>query len=654
MVVPLSLPFATLTYLTQEKVSVGCRVLVSVGKAEKEVIGLVWALKRADEISFSSEKIKPVVEVLDQVPLIGEQEIGYVEWFSAYYIVSLSDTLRTLAPQLFSKEMSNQSSRWSLAKLKKSRKAALLAEKLAKHSDGEESKIEVERRELPFDLSSTKGVTLLHTKQEVDLLSLVSFYLNRSSEKLLRPMVLVIAPTATMCSRVAAELEASFRVAVVSSLQSSQKRARVSLDMAVGVTPDVVVGTRTALLLQYGELAGVIVLDEHSYHYRSYRAPIFSLRDAAIMLGALHKAQTLLISPYPSVESYYNARRQQGWSYIVDSEELRVEYSNYIVLERGKEMISKYAVQEISTALRSGKRAIVMQNRRGVASYVECDICSYTPHCPNCSTSLTLHQHLLGCHYCGYSKEIELRCSECGGVMRRRGRGTQQLESQLEELFPEARVVRFDADSMSDMPRARDCENWDIAVGTLLVIDTVDWARVGVAVIANVDNLLTTPNFRASEDAYRVVGRMALMSSRVGAELIVQSSRLDYDAVNLALECRDLEFYNREVADRSVGGFPPHTRMLKVEFRGKQLREVMEVAVVVERRLRDIFGERLSPLHQPMVERQRGEHLVDLLLKVGRGESVVEAKRRLCMVLDELRGESRRRGVVIAIEVDPS
>lgn len=652
VVVPLSLPFATLTYLTQDKVSVGCRVVVPIGSGDKQVVGIVWAIKQEEKVNFRIDKIKHVSGVLDMIPLIGELEIRYVEWFSAYYIISLSDTLRTLAPQLFSKEMSNQSSRWSRAKLKRSRKAAAKLLENTEQSNDEE-KIEQEVEQFPFDLSSIKPITLLHSKQEINLVSLVNHYLTDCSNEKGEATLLIITPTAKMCSSVANVLEQRYKIAVISSQQNSKKRARVSLDMAVGMNLDVVIGTRAALMLHYTSLVGVIILDEHSYHYRSYRAPFFSIRDAAIMLGALHKVQTLLISPYPSVESYYNAKSQVGWSYIGDSEETQINYSNFIVLERGKDMISRHAIEEIKHSITSGKQSIVMQNRRGVASYVECETCSYTPQCPNCSTSLTLHQHLLGCHYCGYSKQIELKCSECGGVMRRKGRGTQQLEAQLEELFPDANVVRFDADSISDIAKQKKNSNWDIAVGTLLVVDRVDWSNVGVAVVANVDNMLSMPNFRANEDTYRLVGRMALLSSRVGAKLIIQSSRLDYDAVNLALSCRDREFYNSEIAERRAASFPPHSRMLKVEFRGKELSKTMEIAVVIEQRLRNILNEGVSPLHQPMVERQRGEHLVNILIKILRGESVAEAKRRVCQIIDNVIGEARQRGVIISIEVDP-
>lgn len=653
VVVPLALPFATLTYSCTQELSVGCRVRVPVG-TNRSVTGVVWSI--SSEEPSNSSKIKAVIDVLDVVPLLSELERRYAQWFCDYYMCTLSKALQTLTPQLFSKDMDGLSCRYIRPKKpKKPRKKKGVEPAIEPIVELIETAPQPNPElgfELGFEIEQNSKITLLHTTTTIDIRALAHKYVATGET------TLIIAPTPEKAALIHKNLAPYFITELCTTATSTKKRAKLTVNLAVGLTPQIVVGTRSALLLPYKKLSAVIVTEEHSFYYKSYRPPHFSTKDSAIMLGALHKCKTLLMSAFPTVENYYNAKYSQAWSYqkiepYEPQKELQKELQ-YIVLERGKEMISKYAVQQIGEALKSGKKAIVMQNRRGVASYTECDICSHTPQCPNCSTSLTLHTNLLGCHYCGHHTPIELKCSVCGGKMHRKGRGTQQLEKQLIELYPSARIARFDADTLIDSPKKIAAQGFDIAVGTLVVIDAVEWAEIGVALIANFDNMLSAPDFRAEEDAYRVVGRMASQCREVGAELIVQSSRLDYEALNDALENRDDKFYTSQIAQREHSTFPPHSRMIKIEFRGAELSSTMPMAQECEVRLRKIFGHRLSPLHQPAVERQRGEHIIQLLLKIERSRSSAKAKALLMGVTKEFKAVAARKKVTITLEADPS
>ncbi len=637
VIVPLALPLPTLTYSTTERVSVGCRVAVPVGKS-KNIVGIVWQTDVVEP--QNSDKIKPIIEVLDCVPLINETQRKFVQWFSSYYLCSLSETLRTLCPQLFSNEFDGISSRYIKPKKAKKRKV--------ESKDSEiEPQNEIRPPKLGFEIENESAITLLHTSSDIDIVALVAKYIEKNKT------VLITAPTPEKAAAIHSLIEPFYSSKLCTSATSTKNRVRLTINLATGIAPQVVVGTRSALLLPYSSLSTVIITEEHSFYYRSYRVPYFSARDSAIMLGSLHKCKTLLISQFPTVENYYNAKSSASWSYQrVDPQKSLAELKS-IILERGKEMISKYAIEHIGAALENGKKCVMLQNRRGIASYIECDICSHTPQCPNCSTSLNLHSHLLGCHYCGYSTSIEVKCSVCGGTMRRKGRGTQQLERQLVELFPDAKIIRLDGDTLVENPKKILENGWDIAIGTTVVVELVDWSEVGVAVIANVDNMLSTADFRADEETFRVVGTMASKCREVGAELIIQSSRLDYDAVNDAINNKTDKFYIEQIAQRQPSMFPPHSRMVKVEFRGRELRAVMEVAKVVEKQLRDIFAHRLSPLHQPMVERQRGEHIVQLLLKIERGRSSARAKILLDNALKNNAKLSARNRVTIEVQTDP-
>ncbi len=577
--------------------------------------------------------VKEVEEVLDIVPMVGHREIEFVEWVASYYMCQVGEVIRDGWGYMFSGAIEGLCCRV----YKKRRKAKVL-----ETPKGLEYKLPKEQ------------ITLLHHEdREVNIGGIVAEI--RSCDK--RGQVLVLCPTHADAKRVERELSRYFSVALCTNRSLPKRRAEVALSNGMNVGAEVIVGTRVALWLPFLSLQGVIITEEHSASYRSDREPYYSTRECALVLASMHGSRCLLLSSFPSVESYYNSRYGQ-WGYLY------VRGTNgslrSIVLERGKDLVSKYTKERIAEELEVGRRVVVLQNRRGIASYVECERCGYVPHCKNCSVSLTLHRTKLGCHYCGYYEPIELQCKECGAKMMNRGRGTQQIESQLAELFPTARIVRVDSDSLADhdsqskgILSGRE-SNWDIVVGTTLLLGVPLWDRVGIVAVLNVDNMLWASNFRVEEDSYRSLGLFGQRCRELGAELIVQSSRLDHRVV-VAVLAQDVSgFYDTEIVERQGASFPPHSRMVRIEFRGLALEPLAHLGGEVEGELRVVFGDRLSPIYQPMVERQRGEYIVELLLKVERGRSQARAKEIIASVLKRVEKRARQSKITIHIEVDPS
>lgn len=623
----------SLTYTCDKQVKVGARVLVPLGET-KQAVGIVRAVGVALPVKG---ELKSVIEVLDILPLLGQRELRFMQWIADYYLCSMGDTLRALQSPLFSSEIRSIDCRYFKPKFVK--------------INGEKQRINVNLtsrcKEItplpPSQFSIKESVTLLHAKSKIDLAALVGGLAVQGQT------VLVFAPCSERAQEVYAELEPYFSIALCTNATSMKRRAVLAIDMAVGLAPQVVVGTRAALAPAYESLCGVVIVDEESYRYKSQRVPQLSVRDAALMLASMHGAKSVLISEFPSVESYYNAH-YGAWDYIAT--DAPAEPLRSIVLEHGKDLISKYLKGRIADALTTSKRVVLMQNRRGVASYVECSICGYVPQCVNCSTSLTAHRNLLGCHYCGASVPMLPKCDKCGGEMELRGRGTQRIENQIAELYPQAITVRIDSDSMVE-DGGKIQSDWQIAIGTKMIIDTIDWDEVGVAAILNVDNIVSAPDFRASEETFRIVGTMAARCREVGAELIVQSSHLGNAEVDDALNFRYDPFYIRAIVDRKAALFPPHSRMIKFTFRGTQLSDVVNFARESEAVLRPIFAHRLSPMHQPMVERQVGDHIIELLLKIERGRSSAKAKELIRANLAPIIRRAMHAKVAISAQSDP-
>ncbi len=602
VVVPRALPMKRLTYRCDSAtVSVGVRVVVPLGET-KEIIAVVAAV----DVEYGGDpaSIKDVIEVIDRVPLVSGGDIEFLEWVASYNMCKVGDVVRDGWGYLFSVEMSRTNS--SLRR---------------KREEGKEP--------LPQAITLNHEITLLHTFERVDIAAICANFDHTTGH------ILVLAPTHQRAVALDKELSRYYTTALYTTKTSIKKRCELAAKIATGLSPQVIIGTRMSLWLSHENLRGVVVTREESFHYRSGAAPFYSTRECATMLSALHSVRCVLTSAFPSVESYYNAKYGQ-WGYIAPNEpakELR-----HIVLERGRDMISKYAKGRIAECLEEGLRVILLQNRRGVASYVECEACGYVPHCPNCSVSLTLHRRVMGCHYCGHTEEIEPKCKECGTQMVNRGRGTQQIEEQLATLYPLASIARLDSDNLSevrDIVSSKD-KSWNIAIGTTMLLESEVWDEVGLVAVLNVDNMLTTPDFRVEEHAYRTLGELSLRCRESGGELIIQSSRLDHRVINNLLTSEHHDFYKTQIIERQHSKFPPHSRMIRLEFRGENLADTSSLASRIEDKLRTTFGARLSPIYSPQVERQRGEYIIEMTLKIERTASLTRAKELLLTTIKEL------------------
>ncbi len=633
---------ARLTYkIGEPSVVVGQRVVISLG-SKRRVIAIV--AKVEVDAPPKAESIKWIEEVIEGVALIGDKELELVQWAADYYMCKVGDVLRMGYSPLFSTEIEGQNSR--LLKTKKKKKSSIV-EKLLPPP-------------LQYNLPNDRSITLLHSFEELNIASLVA-----SIHKEGR-VTLVLAPTPQAATRIEESLKLYYRTVLCTNTTSVKRRARLLIDMSVGLAPEVVVGTRTALWLNYKSLGAVVITSEESYHYRTAREPYISARECALVLASLYGVRTIVCSSFPSVESYYNAKYGQ-WGYIAT--EKRREGFRSIVLERGREdMVSKYTKERAKEVLETAGKIVILQNRRGVASYVECQRCGYIPQCPNCSTSLTLHSELLGCHYCGSRSEVLTECSQCGAnAMVNRGRGTQQIEAQLLSYFPDARVKRLDSDSFADVgSRSRalikgEDNSWDIIIGTTMVLDANIWQGVGLIVVLNFDNMVSAANFRVEEEAYRTLGLLAGRAVEQGAELVIQSSKRTHRSIVAVLDNQNdsdgkssaEKFYHDEIIGRKASNFPPHSRMIRIELRGDNFDNVVRLGTDVEDALRVVFQHRISPIYQPVVERQRGEYIVEMLLKIERGRSSARAKKVVSGVLEKARKVATKQRITISVEVDP-
>ncbi len=370
--------------------------------------------------------------------------------------------------------------------------------------------------------------------------------------------------------------------------------------------PHLVVGTRVALGALSREVGLIVVDEEHESAYKSDRTPRLHARDAAIMLGGLAAAPVLLISATPSIETLARVE-QQGWRHVTlerRSAAIRVEVVDMRrELEEGwKSMISRPLLAALE-ALRwgEGEQALLIMNRRGLASALLCRDCGAAQSCPSCERPLVLHSagSLLRCHGCGLVAEPLTRCPSCNGArIRAIGGGTERLEGEVKRLLPELRISRLDADTTASIgagDRILDAfrkGETQLLIGTALAAKALDLPRLALVGIASADAGLLLPDERAAE---RVVSLIVQASGRLGrggggGTAWVQSYRPEDPAIAAAVELArggDVSAWRRrEALLRERAGGAPFLRTAKITISGASAVSTHTRAVAVADRLR--------------------------------------------------------------------
>lgn len=342
---------------------------------------------------------------------------------------------------------------------------------------------------------------------------------------------LYLVPEIALTSQLVNRLKQYFgnQIAVYHSKYSLNERVEVWNNVLNNSTKaKVVLGARSSVLLPFNDLGLIIVDEEHEQSYKQFDpAPRYHARDTAIVLANLFKAKTLLGSATPSVETYFNATVENKYGFI----ELTRRYNDVLMPEielvdikdkhkrkRMKGHFSDRLIEEMTDAFKNNLQVILFQNRRGYSPIVECNTCGHSPQCPNCDVTLTYHQYRsqLRCHYCGHNIAMQNKCQACGSVeLDSKGFGTEQIEAEVKQLFPDVKVARMDLDTTrgkhaySKIITAFENQEVDVLVGTQMLTKGLDFRNVKLVGIMNADNMLNFPDFRAHERSYQLMQQVS-------------------------------------------------------------------------------------------------------------------------------------------------
>lgn len=435
----------------------------------------------------------------------------------------------------------------------------------------------------------------------------------------------------------------------------------------------VVLGARSAVFLPFKKLGLIIVDEEHESSFKQYDpSPRYNARDAAIVLAHSHQCKTLLGSATPSIESYYNA--QSGKYGLV---ELFHRFNNIVPpsiqiadikeARRTKTMrgsLTPILYDEIKGSLENNKQVILFQNRRGYGLFVQCVTCGWTPKCLHCDVSLTYHKidNSLVCHYCGYKMYLPKQCPECHGhEIKDIGYGTEKVEHEIEELFPDAKLLRMDLDttrkkqSFDQIIRAFESHQADILIGTQMVTKGLDFSNVAVVGIINADALLKFPDFRAYERSFQLMLQVSGRAGRLhgGGKVIIQTSDPENPLFNEVIKGDYKSLYSSQIMDRETFRYPPFSRMISVVIKHKYQNYVDGFAGELAAVLRQQFGMRVLGPEYPLIARLHNNYQKQILLKFEREFSISSAKVLLDRMIEHVQSYSKNKNVSITIDVDP-
>lgn len=368
----------------------------------------------------------------------------------------------------------------------------------------------------------------------------------------------------------------------------------------------IAIGARSAVFAPVRDIGLIIVDEEHDASYKQEDpAPRYHARDVAIMRAYLNEATVVLGSATPGMESLYNAQKSKSKMLVLPGrhkdatlpEVHVVDLKYYRAAMRGPLAVPLY--QAIEKALNAGEQVILLHNRRGFSSFLQCADCGHIPECPNCSVSLTYHKirETLRCHYCGFSKKIPGTCGWCNSnELNRQGMGTQQIENEIRRLFSGASITRMDRDTTSGkglhekiLSRFGRMEI-DILVGTQLVAKGLDFPDVTVVGVINADTELAFPSFRSAERMYQLLSQVSGRSGRAGkkGEVYLQTWQSDHFAIECAREHNHRKFSRQEMARRKQLFYPPYSRIVAFQFKSRDAQKVAQVAHTFTRCLREI------------------------------------------------------------------
>ena len=688
----------------QDRIQVGIRVRVPFGRT-KTYLAIVARLHNEEPQGY---EVKTVTGVIDDAPVLLPQQLKLWQWMSHYYMCPIGEVMKAALPAGLKKEDGQEE-----GKTTRRKKPRL--------EMGGEPHPELIQKLTEPQADALNQLKMQWLKHRVVLLHGVTgsgkteIYIHLIQQAIDRhEQVLYLLPEIALTVQMMDRLRRVFgnRLGIYHSKYSDAQRQELWQKQLSANPYDIILGVRSSVFLPFRHLGLVIVDEEHETSYKQQEPmPRYHARDVAVMLtqmrneelemrneGGSHSSfliphfsfgpKVLLGTATPSMESWFNAMppslgegsgggpRKYGLVELTERykgmELPDIQVVDVKTLIHRKEMkgpFSPILLARIREALEQGEQVILFQNRRGFAPMVECRQCGWVPRCQQCDVSLTVHKGggsaqraSLICHYCGAVYSVPAECPCCGSKeLQAWGYGTEKIEDEIRDIFPEASVARMDLDTTrsrhayEDIIRDFSEGRTNILIGTQMVSKGLDFDRVSVVGILNADTMLNQPDFRAYEHAFMM---MAQVSGRAGRKkkrglVILQTRQPELPVIRQVVTNDWPAFYDELLQERRDFRYPPYYRLIDIYLKHKDDHVVSTAATTLATQLRQWFGTRLLGPDKPAVARVRQQNIRKMVLKLENGIDGRRVREYLRLAEKQLMADKRYASLLIYYDVDP-
>lgn len=657
-----------LTYLQNENFTVKRGDLVSVPLGKRRALGVV--LGPAQTAAASEEPafaLKPIAEMVTDLPALPEKHLRWLEWMSDYYLHPLGRTAQLCFPPLGKSKTARKSNRPSVIPQVPQR---------VRH------KLNSEQQACADAILRTSGFST-HLIHGVTGSGKTEIYLELFEKVLAEGKKgLFLLPEISLTPQLIHRFAERFgdRIAVLHSQLTDRERTNQWWDV-IENRKSILIGARSALFCPAENIGLIVVDEEHEASFKQDEQLKYNGRDCAIMLGHFHGCPVVLGSATPSLDSWKNARDGKFHLHQIKNRvnnrplpeieviDMRTEKERERVSAEKPSWLSEKLYTEIHQSLERGDQVALLLNRRGMSQMVFCPSCGHTRDCPNCDISLTLHANThLVCHYCDYHENHKTKCPDCAdGELIPLGLGTEKVEEDLNRLFPGKTVARADRDEvtsrleMEELVRRMESGEIDILIGTQMIAKGLDFPGLKLVGLVLADISFNLPDFRAAEKSFQLITQMSGRSGRhvkdgeSPGKVILQTYNTEHESVQFAQKHDYEGFAAAELVNRQQLNYPPVHRMAALRVQSPDLEKVRLTSDQLARRahlIKEKFSvfadiEVLGPAAAPLAK-LRNQFRYHLLVKSAQSRTLNEFLRRLL-------GDSKwiSKQVKVAVDVDP-
>ena len=522
------------------------------------------------------------------------------------------------------------------------------------------------------NIFKTKNHVLLHGVTGSGKTRIYQEYIKRTIDS--GGQVLFLVPEIGLTTHLINRLAEVFGKDVYVFHSKLNQNERVEIWNAVKNGKPIILAARSGIFLPFDNLKLIIVDEEHDNSYKQQNpAPRYNARDLSAYIGSVDDIKVIFGSATPSIESYYNTQTEKYGYVRLDQRFGNVSMPEIRIVDmRIKSILlpnnSKYSIpltSMIQQTLNKDEQILLFQNRRGYSPTMVCNKCGWHSQCPNCDVSMTYHKYTneLKCHYCGHRENVPGTCPQCGSAnLVFLGYGTEKIENELKNIFPDAKVRRMDMDTVrtkNDVEKIMaefEAKQIDILVGTQMITKGLDFDHIGLVGVIDIDRLMQFPDFRANERAFQLVLQVGGRAGRRKKQgmVIIQTHYPGHPMINDILNTDYFSFIDRELSERKIFNYPPFTRLIEIIIMHKKPDKCSKAAFKLANELKIHLKNRVVGPAVPGISRIRGFYQYRIMIKLEKsGLNLSKIKNYIIESKNKVLRNEGLKSVRIKINVDP-